>query len=47
MRNVLWKLFGGPTVHGHRTVSSVKIGAAFLVLAVLVGWASFNKIMVK
>jgi phospholipid/cholesterol/gamma-HCH transport system substrate-binding protein len=47
MKSFMMKLFGGPTVHGRQTVSSVKIGAAFLVLAALVGWASFNKIMVK
>ncbi len=41
------KIFGGEVVHGHRTVSSVKIGVAVIIVSLVVGWASFNKIMVK
>jgi phospholipid/cholesterol/gamma-HCH transport system substrate-binding protein len=40
-------IFGGEVVHGHRTLSSVRIGAAFLVFSALIGWAAFNKIEVK
>lgn len=47
MKNFLMKIFGGEVVHGHRTVSSVRIGAAFLVFSALIGWAAFNKIEVK
>ncbi len=47
MKNFLMNIFAGETVHGHRTLSSVKIGAAFLVFSALIGWAAFNKIEVK
>jgi phospholipid/cholesterol/gamma-HCH transport system substrate-binding protein len=47
VKNFLMNIFGGETVHGHRTLSSVKIGAAFLVFSALLGWAAFNKIEVK
>jgi phospholipid/cholesterol/gamma-HCH transport system substrate-binding protein len=47
VKNVLMNLFGGPVVHGHRTLSSVKIGVAFLVISAVAGWAAFNKIEVK
>lgn len=47
MKSLFMKLFGGDVVHGHRTLSSVKIGVAVIVVSLVVGWASFNKIMVK
>jgi phospholipid/cholesterol/gamma-HCH transport system substrate-binding protein len=47
VKNFLMNIFGGPMVHGHRTLSSVKIGAAFLVVSAVLMWASFNKTEVK
>jgi phospholipid/cholesterol/gamma-HCH transport system substrate-binding protein len=43
MKNLLLRIFGGPQVHGHRTVSTWKLGLGFLVAVLLVGLAVFNK----
>jgi phospholipid/cholesterol/gamma-HCH transport system substrate-binding protein len=43
MKSLMLKLFGGPMVHGHRTVSSVKIGVAFIIVVLVGGWVMFNK----
>jgi phospholipid/cholesterol/gamma-HCH transport system substrate-binding protein len=43
MRNFFLRIFGGEEVHGHRTLSAWKLGLGFLVIVLIVGWASFNK----
>jgi phospholipid/cholesterol/gamma-HCH transport system substrate-binding protein len=43
MKKFLLRIFGGPEVHGHRTVSTWKLGLGFLVGVLVVGVAVFNK----
>jgi phospholipid/cholesterol/gamma-HCH transport system substrate-binding protein len=43
MKKFLLRIFGGPDVHGHRTVSTWKLGLGFLVAVLIVGVAVFNK----
>lgn len=43
MKKLLLRIFGGPEVHGHRTVSTWKLGLGFLVVVLVVGVAVFNK----
>jgi phospholipid/cholesterol/gamma-HCH transport system substrate-binding protein len=46
MKNFFLKIFGGPVVHGHRTLSAWKLGLGFLVGVLIIGWAVFNKAQV-
>jgi phospholipid/cholesterol/gamma-HCH transport system substrate-binding protein len=43
MKRFFLKIFGGPVVHGHQTLSAWKLGVGFLVGVLVVGWAVFNK----
>lgn len=43
MKKFFMKLFGGPVVHGHQTVSAWKLGVGFLVGVLILGWAVFSK----
>jgi phospholipid/cholesterol/gamma-HCH transport system substrate-binding protein len=43
MKRLFLKVFGGPVVHGHQTLSAWKLGVGFLVGVLAVGWAVFNK----
>jgi phospholipid/cholesterol/gamma-HCH transport system substrate-binding protein len=43
MKNFLMRIFGGPVVHGHRTLSAWKLGLGFLAGVLIIGWAVFNK----
>jgi len=43
MRNFFLRLFGGPVVHGRRTLSAWKLGVGFLVGVLVIGWAVFSK----
>jgi phospholipid/cholesterol/gamma-HCH transport system substrate-binding protein len=43
MKKFLLSIFGGPVVHGHRTVSAWKLGLGFLIVVLIVGTAVFNK----
>lgn len=43
MKKLLMAVFGGPVVHGRRTLSAWKLGAGFLVGVLVIGWAVFNK----
>ena len=43
MKKFLMRIFGGPVVHGHRTLSAWKLGIGFLAGVLIVGWAVFNK----
>ncbi|HEX4258626.1 MAG TPA: MlaD family protein [Streptosporangiaceae bacterium] len=43
MRAFFLRIFGGPVVHGHRTLSAWKLGLGFLVGVLIIGWAVFNK----
>lgn len=46
MKNFFMKIFGGPVVHGHRTLSAWKLGLGFLVGVLIIGWGVFNKAQV-
>ncbi|MDT7643854.1 MAG: hypothetical protein QOC75_854, partial [Pseudonocardiales bacterium] len=46
MKNFFLKIFGGPVVHGHRTLSAWKLGLGFLVGVLIIGWGVFNKAQV-
>ena len=43
MKKFLLRIFGGPDSHGHRTVSTWKLGLGFVVGVLIVGVAVFNK----
>jgi len=47
VKTIFWKLVGGPVVHGHRTVSSIKLGVLFVIFSLAIGWASFNKVQIR
>lgn len=43
MKRLIFAIFGGPHVHGHRTLSPVKLGVGFVVVVALVFTAAFSK----
>lgn len=47
MKALVFKVFGGPMVHGHRTLSPTKLGVGFVLVVLAIFWSAFNKDMIS